>query len=151
MATSFRGAFAVVLIGTALVAAAIMPAHSTGGGSDDFMGSWITWAGSTDGGQPVCRRLEVTAGEGGTRQGGWDAPGWSGLVDGALSVGDDGRPVFTGEWRDGRIAGAFTLQLHGHDALDGAFAAPGETAPQRWQGRRDTGQETRDLPCRFEP
>jgi hypothetical protein len=150
MATSFRGAFAVVLIGTALVAAAITPAHSTGGGSDDFMGSWITWAGSANGEQPVCRRLQVTAGEGATRHGGWNAPGWNGLVDGALSVGDDGRPVFTGEWRDGRIAGAFTLQLQAQDALEGAFAAPGETTPQRWHGRRDTGQGAQDLPCRFE-
>ena len=150
MATSFRGVFAVVLIGTAFVAAAITPAHSTGGGSDDFMGSWITWAGTPDGGQPVCRRLQVTAGEGTARYGGWDAPGWNGLVNGALSVGDDGRPVFTGEWRDGRIAGAFTLQLQGQDVLDGAFAAPGETTPQRWQGRRDTGQQARELPCRFE-
>jgi hypothetical protein len=150
MSTSLRGVFAVVLIGTAFVAAAITPAHSTGGGSHDFMGSWITWAGTPGGERPVCRRLQVTAGEGTARSGGWDAPGWNGLVNGALSVGDDGRPVLTGEWRDGRIAGAFTLQLQGHDALDGAFAAPGETAPRHWQGRRDTGQQAKDLPCRFE-
>lgn len=144
-----RSAFAVVLIGTALVAAAITPAHSTGGGSDDFMGSWITWAGTTDGEQPVCRRLYVTGGEGSARYGGWDAPGWNGLVDGALASGSGGRPVLRGEWRDGRIAGAFALELRARDAFEGTFAAPGAGAPQAWHGRRDTGEGRPDVPCRF--
>jgi hypothetical protein len=149
MVRSFRGAFAVVLIGTALFAAAMTPAHSTGAGSEDFMGSWITWTGPVDGGQPVCRRLQVTAGDGAVRYGGWDAPGWNGLVNGALTPGREGRPVLRGEWRDGRIAGAFALELRARDAFEGTFATPGADAPQRWYGRRDTGQDRPDLPCVF--
>lgn len=150
MVKSYRSAFAAVLIGTALVAAAITPAHSTGGGSEDFMGGWITWTGAAGGEQPVCRRLNVTAGDGAVRYGGWDAPGWNGLVNGAVSDDEDGRPVLRGEWRDGRIAGAFALRLRGQDAFDGTFATPGADTPQRWQGRRDTGQLRPDVPCRFE-
>ena len=149
MVRSFRGAFAVVLIGTAFVAAAMTPAQGRGGGTEDFTGSWITWTGAADG-RPVCRRLKVTAGEGAARAGGWDAPGWNGLVSGALSSDSDGRSVLRGEWRDGRIAGAFALKLQAHDAFDGTFAAPGAGAPQRWQGRRDNGQQRQDVPCRFE-
>lgn len=150
MVRSFRGTFAVVLIGTAFMAAAMRPAHSTGGGSEDFMGSWITWAGTADGEPPVCRRLQVTSGEGDVRYGGWDAPGWNGLVKGALTAGREGRPVLRGEWRDGRIAGAFALELRGNDALEGTFAPPGAEAPQPWHGRRDTGEVRPDVPCTFE-
>lgn len=149
MGTSFRTSFAVIVIGTVLVAAAITPAQSAGAHSEDFMGRWITWTATPGGETPVCRRLEVTAGDGAARSGGWNAPGWNGLVSGALSRGTDGRAVLAGEWRDGRIAGAFALTLNG-DALDGTFAAPGAAAPQRWQGRRDDGQPRQDLPCRFE-
>jgi len=149
MVTSFRTAFAVIVIGTVLVAAAITPAQSAAGGSEDFVGNWITWTGTPGGAQPVCRRLYVTAGGDAVRSGGWDAPGWNGLVSGALSHGADGRPVLAGEWRDGRIAGVFALTLQGDDALDGTFAAPGAREPQRWQGRRDNGQARQDLPCTF--
>lgn len=150
MVTSFRTAFAVIVIGTVLVAAAITPAQSAGMRSEDFMGRWITWTAPVNGETPVCRRLDVTASDGTVRSGGWDAPGWNGLVSGALSRGADGRPVMAGEWRDGRIAGVFALSLQGDDALDGTFAAPGADAPQRLQGRRDNGQGQQDLPCRFE-
>jgi hypothetical protein len=150
MVTSFRTAFAVIVIGTVLVAAAITPVQSAAGTSEDFMGNWITWTGTGDGKTPVCRRLSVTAGDGTVRTGGWDAPGWNGLVNGALSRGTDGRPVLEGEWRDGRIVGAFALTLREGDALDGTFAAPGAPEPQRWQGRRDDGQPRQDLPCRFQ-
>jgi hypothetical protein len=150
MVSSFRTSFAVIVIGTVLVAAAITPAQSAGVRSEDFMGQWITWTSPAQGEPPVCRRLYVTGSDGAARSGGWDAPGWNGLVNAALSQGADGRPVLAGEWRDGRIAGAFALTLQGNDALDGTFAAPGVPAPQRWQGRRDNGQARQDLPCRFE-
>lgn len=149
MVTSFRTGFAVMVIGTVLVAAAITPAQSAAGRSEDFMGNWITWTGSGDGETPVCRRLYVEASGDAVRSGGWDAPGWNGLVSGALSRGADGRPVLAGEWRDGRIAGAFALTLRDNDALDGTFAAPGAPEPQRWQGRRDDGRARQDLPCTF--
>jgi hypothetical protein len=150
MVNSSRGAFAVVLIGTALLAAAMTPAHSTGAGSQDFMGSWVTWTDAANGAQPVCRRLQVTAGDGAVRYGGWDAPGWNGLVKGALTAGREGRPVLRGEWRDGRIAGAFALELRARDAFEGTFAAPGADAPEPWHGRRDTGANPANLPCAFE-
>lgn len=150
MDSTYRSTFAVVLIGTALVAAAITPAHSAGGGSADFMGSWITWTPSEDGGIPICRRLYVTDADGTARSGGWDAPGWNGLVSGSVAPGASGRTELHGEWRDGRIAGAFALTLHGENALHGTFSAPGGDAPQRWEGRRDTGRPEQGVPCRFE-
>ena len=149
MDSTYRGTFAVVLIGTALVAAAITPAHSARGGSADFMGSWVTWTVSADGSTPVCRRLYVTGSDGTARSGGWDAPGWNGLVSGSVAQGTGGGTVLNGEWRDGRIAGAFALTLHGRNALDGTFSAPGGDAPQRWEGRRDTGNPDQGVPCRF--
>jgi hypothetical protein len=149
MSTPFRSAFAVLLIGMALAAAAVAPAHSTDDGDHDFMGTWITWAGGEGGGQPVCRRLYVTADGPATRDGAWDAPGWNGLVNGTLDTVEAGRPQWRGEWRDGQIAGTFALTLRADDAFEGTFAGAG-LPTERWRGRRDTGAEAPDVPCRFE-
>lgn len=146
MFPSFRGTFAVGLIGAALLAAAITPAHSTDSRTEDFMGSWITWTEAAEGERPVCRHLSVSGGDGEARLGRWNAPGWDGLVTGAVAQDDGGRAVWRGEWRDGRIAGAFTLALRERDAFSGTFAPPGG-APQPWHGRRDTGARLATLPC----
>lgn len=143
---SFRGPFAVTLIGAALLAAAIKPAHSTDSRTDDFMGRWITWSDAAAGERPVCRRLAVSGGDGPARLGRWNAPGWDGLVTGAVAAGQGGGAVWRGEWRDGRIAGAFTLALRERDSFSGTFAPPGG-APQAWHGRRDTGAGLAGLPC----
>jgi hypothetical protein len=146
MSTSFRSAFAVLLIGMALAAAALAPAHDRADGGHDFIGSWITWAGGADGETPVCRRLHVTA----DGDGAWDAPGWNGLVNGKVERAGDGHPVWRGEWRDGQIAGTFALTLRGDDVVEGTFAGAGLSAQQPLRGRRDTGRGLADVPCRFE-
>lgn len=146
MRLSTRGSFAVVVMGAVLLAAAIKPAHSTDARTDDFMGRWITWSDGGNGARAVCRHLSVSSGEGETRQGRWNAPGWDGLVAGTVAPGNGGRAVWRGEWRDGRIAGAFTLAMRGRDAFSGTFAPPGG-APQPWHGRRDTGAGLAGLPC----
>jgi len=150
MSTSFRSAFAVLMIGMALAAAAVAPAHRTGAGGDDFMGTWITWAGSETGDPPVCRRLYVTADGPATRDGAWDAPGWNGLVNGALHTSRDGQPAWRGEWRDGQISGTFDLTLRADDAFEGTFAGAGLPRAQHWRGRRADGGASPDVPCRFE-
>lgn len=152
MSTPFRSAFAVLMIGIALAAAAVAPAHSTQGGADDFVGTWITWESAPQGGRAECRRLYVSA-EGAdgaaTRGGTWDAPGWKGLVSGFVVRAAEG-PAWSGEWRDGQIAGTFHFVLRGADSLEGTFAAPGAgSAPQRWTGRRETRDGTPRVPCTF--
>jgi hypothetical protein len=149
MRTSFRGPFAVLLIGVALAAAAMAPAHTARAGSQDFVGDWITWSGAEDGGTPVCRRLRVTAASAATRGGTWDAPGWNGLVKATLSPVKNGARELRGEWRDGQIAGSFALTLREGGALEGTFAGAGLPRSQHWQGRRDTGRGPRDVPCVF--
>lgn len=148
MNTPIRSAFAVLIIGLALAAAAVAPAHSTDDGAHDFMGTWITWPGAQPGVQPVCRRLYVTAEGPASRDGAWDAPGWNGLVNGILDTAAGGRPVWRGEWRDGQIAGTFALTLREGDAIEGTFAGAGLPEAQHWIGRRDTGQPPR-VPCVF--
>jgi hypothetical protein len=151
MGTPLRSALALVLIGVALAAAAMSPARGTAASTaEDFMGSWITWAGSADGEQPVCRRLHVSAEGAGTRDGTWDAPGWNVLVNGIVRDAGDGHPEWQGEWRDGQIAGRFALTLRADDDFEGTVATPGSAAVEHWQGRRDTGRPASELPCRFE-
>jgi hypothetical protein len=148
MSTSFRSVFAVLLIVVALAAAAVAPAHSTGDGGHDFVGTWITWPVAVSGETPQCRRLYVTADGPEARDGVWDAPGWNGLVNGAVRQAASDRPVWRGEWRDGQISGSFALTLREDDRVEGTFAGAGTAAAQRWQGRRDTGDPAR-LPCRL--
>lgn len=149
MSSPFRSVFSVLLIGVALAAAAMAPAHSTRDGSQDFVGTWITWAGTAEGGAPpMCRRLHVRPDGPATRGGAWDAPGWRGLVNGAVTAAA-GQPVWRGEWRDGQIAGTFALTLRGRDALEGTFAGAGLPGTQRWNGVRDHGGPAPALPCRF--
>ena len=149
MSSPFRNALSVLLMAVAVGAAAVAPAHSTHDHPGDFVGSWITWAGTSPGGAPpLCRRLEVTAAGADTRDGAWDAPGWDGFVSGAVTAGG-GSPVLRGEWRDGQIAGAFALTLHGHDAFDGTFAGAGVQGTQRLHGVRTRGEAAPALPCRF--
>ena len=144
MSPRFGSGFAVLVIGMALAAAAVAPARGSYGRSGDFIGTWITWAQGEHG---ECRRLNVTAESDGIRDGTWDAPGWNGLVMGALARDPSGT-VWKGEWRDGVLAGSFALTLRGGDTFEGIFAAPGE-APRRWSGRRDTGGGLADVPCRL--
>ena len=149
MSTPVRSTSAVLLIGMALLAAAITPSQGEGGEADDFVGGWITWMEPAGGERPVCRRLHVSAGSGAVRHGGWNAPGWNGLAAGEVVRGRDGRPVWQGEWRDGRLAGSFRLGMADADALAGTFTAPGTDAPRPVHGRRDTGQDRPDVPCAF--
>lgn len=150
MRTSFRSVFAFLLIGVALAAAAMAPAHGTGAGQHDFVGTWITWDGAWEGETPVCRRLLVTAAGTADRDGAWDAPGWTGVVNGTVRTADDGRPLWRGEWRDGQIAGTFALTLREDDVFEGTFAGAGLPAPRPWRGRRHAGDAPPDVPCRFE-
>ena len=146
MSTRSGSAFAVLIIGLVLGVAAVAPAHSSYGRTDDFVGTWITWRWAPDGNAGECRRLHVGSRGEGARAGTWNAPGWSGLVTGAVARGS-GRTVWAGEWRDGVLAGSFSLTLRGADAIEGTFAGPGE-APQPWSGRRATGKGAPDVPCR---
>lgn len=149
MSTSRRSLFSILLIGIALAAAAVAPAHSTRDGAEDFVGTWITWADTPEGGErPVCRRLHVRPDGPAARDGAWDAPGWSGLVNGAVTAAA-GHPEWRGEWRDGQIAGTFALTLRGRDALEGTFAGAGVAGTQRWNGVRDLGEVAPAVPCRF--
>ncbi|HEX6912731.1 MAG TPA: hypothetical protein VF142_20155 [Longimicrobium sp.] len=150
MTSPFRSVLSALLIALAVGAAAVAPAHITQDRPGDFVGSWITWAGTAEGGAlPLCRRLQVTAGGAHTRDGAWDAPGWKGLVSGAVTA-KDGSPVWRGEWRDGQIAGTFALTLRGRDAFEGTFAGAGLEGTQRWHGVRTRGEAAPALPCRFE-
>ncbi|HEX6042298.1 hypothetical protein [Longimicrobium sp.] len=150
MGTSFR-LFAVLLIGLALGAAAVSPRHTTGGGSADFTGSWITWAAPAAAGErPVCRRLLVGDAGPDVREGAWDAPGWNGQVSGTVSRGDRGT-LLRGEWRDGQIAGTIELALRDPDTFEGTFNGAGLPAPQRWKGVRASGSTgLPHVPCRME-
>lgn len=146
MSTRSGSVFAVLVITLALAAAAVAPAHSSFGRPDDFVGTWITWEWTADGGAGECRRLYVTSESAGTRDGTWDAPGWNGLVTGGVTRAS-GRTAWAGDWRDGVLAGTFSLTLRGADAFEGTFAGPGE-APRPWSGRRETGGGPPDVPCR---
>lgn len=148
MGTSFR-LFAVLLIGLALGAAAVAPAHSTGGDSEVFTGRWITWSGGARGDEPPpCRRLLVSDAGRGARAGAWDAPGWSGQVSGTVSTSAGGTRL-RGEWRDGQIAGTIELALRDANTLEGTFAGAGLPEAQRWTGVRVDGERAPDVPCRL--
>lgn len=149
MGTPFR-LFAVLLIGLALGAAAMAPAHSTGGGSEDFTGSWITWAAPAAGGDlPVCRRLLMGDAGPDAREGAWDAPGWNGQVSGTVSRGGTGTRL-RGEWRDGQIAGTIDLALRDPDSFEGTFNGAGLAQPQQWRGVRAGGAGLANVPCRMQ-
>lgn len=148
MGMSFRLA-AVLLIGLALGAAAMAPAHPTGGGSEDFTGSWITWTAMANGERPVCRNLRVDDTGPGVRAGAWDGPGWNGQVSGTVRTTEGGTRL-RGEWRDGQIAGTIELALRDADSFEGTFAGAGLPTPQRWRGVRATGAHAPNVPCRLE-
>jgi hypothetical protein len=147
MSTRLRSAFAVMIIGLALAAAAVAPAHSRPGAATDFVGTWITWQKAPDGRPGECRRLYVTAEDATFRDGTWDAPGWNGLVSGTVTE-QRGRHVWTGEWRDGRLAGRFAFTLVDGDALQGTFAGPGMPDARAWAGARVSDAGAPDVPCR---
>lgn len=147
MSTRFGSAVAMLVICMALGAAAVAPAHSTRGAAEDFVGSWITWQTAPDGGAGECRRLAVSAAGADARDGTWDAPGWSGMVNGTVRE-QQGRAVWAGEWRDGQLAGKFSFALVAGDRFQGTFAGPGTHQAVPWAGVRVTAAGTPDVPCR---
>lgn len=152
MNTSFRTAFAVLMIGGALVAAAAAPTSASGGAgaTRDYVGTWITWFEAGRGPTSPCTRLYVAAESESTLDGMWTAPGWNGLLRGTVRQARAGL-VWQGEWRSGETVGGFQLILGGPDApagrFKGTYTAAGAGDVRAWNGVREVeGQDTR-VPC----
>lgn len=150
MSASSRTAIAVLMIGGALVAAAAAPTSASGGAraSTEYVGTWITWYETVQGAMSPCTRLYVVAESERTLDGMWTAPGWNGLVRGAVQQERAGL-VWQGEWRSAQTAGQFQFTLGRSDVPDGQFKGTytaGGVA-RYWNGARDVEGQPAQVPC----
>jgi hypothetical protein len=151
MNTSFRTAFAVLMIGGALVAAAAAPtsASARAGATTDYVGTWVTWYETGQGAMSPCARLYVVAESDSSLDGMWSVPGWNGLVRGTVRQGGAGL-VWQGEWRGSGTSGAFQFTMDGPDAEDGfkgTYTAAGNSQPHYWNGIREVDGRAPQVPC----
>lgn len=153
MSARIRTAAAVLMIGGALVAAAASPGSAAGrpGAPTDFAGTWITWW-DLEGARSACSRLFVAPENGSTLDGMWSAPGWNGLVHGAVRRTGDGL-VWQGEWRGATGSGLFRLVLGAPgtsvDQFQGTYTAGAAGGALAWNGVREEPGETPRVPCRW--
>jgi hypothetical protein len=149
-----RTAFAVVMIGAALMAAAASPgsAAARARSSDDFAGTWITWWDEAEG-VSACSRMYVAPENDSTLDGMWAAPGWNGLLHGSVQQGRAGL-VWQGQWRDANGAGGFRFVLGAPGArvneFQGTYTTRGSGGELAWNGVREVAGEARRVPCSFQ-
>lgn len=152
MNTSFRTAFAVLMIGGALVAAAAAPTSASAGASEttDYVGTWVTWYETAQGAMSPCARLYVVSESENSLDGMWSVPGWNGLVRGTVRPQGAGL-VWQGDWRGADAAGAFQFTMEGpdipQDQFKGTYVAAGSPQVRYWNGAREVDGHTPQVPC----